>query len=64
MNKHVCKNTKGKVGYDIPTMDVASVELEGCVAASVQMIPEAGNFEKYEWDEQPETESDDITFLF
>ena len=57
-------NTKGKACYEVPTLEVSYVVMEGCIAASVQMVPEANNFNKYEWDEQLETESDDIQFLF
>jgi len=57
-------NTKGKVLYEVPSLEVSYIVLEGCIAASVQMVPEESSFNKYDWDVQPETASDEIQFLY
>jgi len=58
-------NTKGKTCYETPSLDVSYVVIEGCIAASfIQMTPDADNFNKYDWDPQPETESPDIQLLY
>ena len=57
-------DTNGKTCYETPALEVSHVVIEGLIAASVQMVPDADNFKKYDWDIQPETESPDIQLLY
>ena len=56
--------TKEKSSYEFPTVEVTDVELEGLIAVSQILVePDKDNFNRYQWDSQTETESQDIEFL-
>ena len=59
------KKAKNKKDYKLPTAEVTNVELEGLIAASQILVePDKDNFNRYNWDEQEDKESQDIELLF